>query len=843
MTYQSKTFRLNNLFRMAKERTPRIVDHVSDSSDEEIDEDDAFNSEDERKYGSSFNKNQGGKTADDDDDSSEASDDEDSDGIASGDDDEEDGDGGEYMLNLLNNLDSKENQEKNAKDATRKTLAHSTLVAESEFSSLHKSSNLTLDQLMNGITDTKGFIDVQKTMKDMTGDEYDEESRLKTTRAPVAKVVSDRIERKLQYQEQSEEVSLWTKAVKQNREAETLDFRPKDRIRITKDELVGKFEPSTDFEKEMAAALEEAGTAEEKDIKDSEGHDLFGEDENDDDDLGRNQLSAEELKKRHGELAKMRALMFYEEQKRHHMNKIKSKKYRKIRKKQKLRMKGAEDAEAVENDDDYAKDLEEKAEMERMKERMSLKHRNTSKWAKSVLRRGKNMDVETRRALSEQVRVGNELKRKMEGQYDADSDDDDDGDEELLKQARDILADAESDNLGEKRRGLFKLDFMKKGLEAQRERAKQEARELLRELEANVKSDESGNEESKSDKDEEEYASKVTAPSKEMNKILTKGKLVASSLEFGHSNPVSVTGGINLEVDSMPVSTEGTVDTATHVRLSNITNEEKRGRSKQSTATITSANELDSKVSNEEQNPWVRKDNVSYKAALGQDEKKHSRQPGISKRGVINIVDAVNVLTGDEGINDNAREAKVSEVLPETNSKISLLSQDELVKKAFATLSEQDIEEDFQKEKSAIMDREDYSKKEKDNKKLVTGWGSWAGEGAPPPNPPKKLPKKLAIPEKKVEKRPRQDDGKKNVIISAKRIKKAAKFQVENVPYPFTSREQYERAINGAVGPEWNISTAVKNFTRPDVVTRAGTMIRPISKKAKMKRAPLVKFK
>lgn len=63
------------------------------------------------------------------------------------------------------------------------------------------------------------------------------------------------------------------------------------------------------------------------------------------------------------------------------------------------------------------------------------------------------------------------------------------------------------------------------------------------------------------------------------------------------------------------------------------------------------------------------------------------------------------------------------------------------------------------------------------------------------------------------------------------------------MPYPFTSREQYERAINGAVGPEWNISTAVKNFTRPDVVTRAGKMIRPISKKAKMKRAPLVKFK
>lgn len=827
---------------MGKERAPRIVDHVSDSSDEEIDEDNAFNSDDERLYGSSFKK--GGKSADseddDDDDSSKASYDEDSDGIASND-DEEDGDGGEYMLNLLNNLENKDEQEKTAKNATRKTLAHSTLVAESEFSSLHKTSNLTLDQLMNGISDTKGFKDVQMTMKDMTGDEYDKESHLKTTRAPVAKVLSDRMERKLQYEEQSEEVSLWTKAVKQNREAETLDFRPKDKIRITKDELVGKFEPSTDFEKEMAAALEEAGAAEERDIKESEGRDLFGEDdEAQDDDLGRNILSADELKKRHGELAKMRALMFYEEQKRHHMNKIKSKKYRKIRKKQKQRMKDAEDAEAAENDDDYAKDLEEKAEMERMKERMSLKHRNTSKWAKSVLRRGKSVDLETRRALSEQVRVGNELKRKMEGQFDADSDDDNYDDDTLLKQARDILADTESDNLSEKRKGLFKLDFMKKGLKAQRERAKQEARELLRELEANTNAFESGDEKANSDEDEEESVKKNIAPPKEMDQILIKGKMVASSLEFGHLNQVSVTGGIDLEVDSKPVSTNSTTDISTHVRLSNTAEKEEVDRPKQSATNIATVNEANSKMSKEEQNPWVHQGSAPSKDASRPSNK---RQPGVSRKGVINVIDAVNVLTGDEEINNKSRDTKVREVFPENNSKISLLSQDELVKKAFATLSEKDINDDFEKEKSTVMDREDHGKKERDDNKLVTGWGSWAGEGAPPPKPLRRLPKKLAIPERKNEKRPRQDEGKKNVIISAKRIKKAAKFQVENVPYPFTSREQYERAINGAVGPEWNISTAVKNFTRPEVVTRAGKIIRPISKKAKVKRAPLVKFK
>ena len=39
----------------------------------------------------------------------------------------------------------------------------------------------------------------------------------------------------------------------------------------------------------------------------------------------------------------MRALMFYEEQKRHRINKIKSKKYRKIQKRKREREKDAED--------------------------------------------------------------------------------------------------------------------------------------------------------------------------------------------------------------------------------------------------------------------------------------------------------------------------------------------------------------------------------------------------------------------------------------------------------------------------------------------------------------------
>merc|ERR1719330_1758618 len=104
----------------------------------------------------------------------------------------------------------------------------------------------------------------------------DGEGKLSTTKTPVAKIISERAERKVHYQEQSKNVSGWTQVVKQNREAETLDFRPKDRIRINKADLVHKFEPTTDFEKEIAAALEEAGAADEKEMMKREKEAMFG---------------------------------------------------------------------------------------------------------------------------------------------------------------------------------------------------------------------------------------------------------------------------------------------------------------------------------------------------------------------------------------------------------------------------------------------------------------------------------------------------------------------------------------------------------------------------------------
>ena len=60
-------------------------------------------------------------------------------------------------------------------------------------------------------------------------------------------------------------------------------------------------------------------------------------------------------------------------------------------------------------------------------ERLTLRHRNTSKWARRALKRGVEvMDAGTKEALAEQLRMGQALRRKIEGRGEGDSDDDSD---------------------------------------------------------------------------------------------------------------------------------------------------------------------------------------------------------------------------------------------------------------------------------------------------------------------------------------------------------------------------------------------------------------------------------
>ncbi len=228
---------------------------------------------------------------------------------------------------------------------------------------------------------------------------------------------------------------------------------------------------------------------------------------------------------RRSQLAKMRALLFYQEQKHKRVKKIKSKLYRKIKRKAREKHEKERREQLHATNPELARQMDEEDAKERALERFSLRHKNMSRWAKTALKHGQVHAPGTKEAIEESLRIGQELKRKMQARKNADDSsgsdsyfdgsdsDDSDGDDEEdggivfredltsssarskskssgTAKARKLLAQIESDQSDEKagallsqKKGLMSLKFMQNAVSRQRENARAEALGLLAELE------------------------------------------------------------------------------------------------------------------------------------------------------------------------------------------------------------------------------------------------------------------------------------------------------------------------------------------------------------------------
>ena len=94
--------------------------------------------------------------------------------------------------------------------------------------------------------------------------------------------------------------------------------------------------------------------------------------------------------------------------------------------------------------------------------------------------------------------------------------------------------------------------------------------------------------------------------------------------------------------------------------------------------------------------------------------------------------------------------------------------------------------------------------------------GSWGGTGTRKAPTKSYLIKKIAG----VDPKSRADYNKRHVIISEKRDKKAAKYQVQDLPFPYTSKAQFERSMDTPLGAEWNTRVGFQRGTLPKVIKK-----------------------
>ena len=232
-------------------------------------------------------------------------------------------------------------------------------------------------------------------------------------------------------------------------------------------------------------------------------------------DLALNELTAEEVKERRARLAKMRNLLFRHELKAKRVKAIKSKTFHRHNRKTgalKILDGDGNEVDAGGDDDalaglDGADGAEARREYLRAQERMLLKHKNTSRWAKRAIRKGLAHLPGTKEAIAEQLRIGQELRRKIgiggERRGDGGNDDDDEGysteassddddggngegdDRRRLAKAKaaTLRAIQDGEKGAEEEGGLFALPFMARALKKKREEAEAEAKALLEEIE------------------------------------------------------------------------------------------------------------------------------------------------------------------------------------------------------------------------------------------------------------------------------------------------------------------------------------------------------------------------
>ena len=232
--------------------------------------------------------------------------------------------------------------------------------------------------------------------------------------------------------------------------------------------------------------------------------------------LKMNNLSVEEVAQRRAELRKMRELAFRAELKARRANKIKSKTYRKLRRKEKERL--AEKINEAEDEDDP--EVRMRHELERARERATLKHKHTGKWARQMRQR-EGLDEDSRRDIEEMLERGEKLRRRIKGvgsdeedDEESDEDDDDDGDveggiEKIKQSAFDELRKLDDDEDGEegeesakkKSKSVFEMKFMKDAMARQNAAAKKDVDDFIKEMGGTIGEDSDEEDEEMQDAD------------------------------------------------------------------------------------------------------------------------------------------------------------------------------------------------------------------------------------------------------------------------------------------------------------------------------------------------------
>lgn len=256
-----------------------------------------------------------------------------------------------------------------------------------------KKGSVQVDELTKVLKSRKKHVQIGKKLESTN-------RKARTLPRPLEKPQAERIRRSVGYERNRFLFDRWEAFVSSNR-AQAHQVFPLDNVeKIKVDKEAVKLSKSWKIKSDLQKKLEKLDTPVEE---------FHIEDENNKDDFP---LTLQELKEKRKEAAKLRAHQSFKEAKARKQNKIKSKKYHRILRKERIKqkLKEFEDLQKT-NPEEALKKLEE-IEKARALERFSLRHKSTGQWAKSKQFRAK-YDKESRQVLAHQLQISRELTQKL----------------------------------------------------------------------------------------------------------------------------------------------------------------------------------------------------------------------------------------------------------------------------------------------------------------------------------------------------------------------------------------------------------------------------------------------
>ena len=650
--------------------------------------------------------------------------------------------------------------------------------------------------------------------------------------APLPKRQQDRLDRATASRKVKETLDRWVDTVKQNRRAEHLSFPLQDpnageamgASRLIPTSQTG---PLNDLESTIQSILQESGLSTKDGKSEEEKIRAFEE-------LQTNKLPLEEVQARRAELRKTRELLFREEVRAKRIKKIKSKAYRRVHRKERERLAQREKDALTADGINISEDEREYNDRRRAEERMGAKHRE-SKWAKGVKQSGKAAwDEDARAGVTEMARRNEELRKRIEGKDVQDEDEDNsdvssgESDDEAggvedsnsRKMQRQLARLNGSESMDNETSKLGSMKFMQRAEAARKARNDEDVERMRQELVGDESQDE----------DECENATVV-------------GRRKFGPTPAGSS--VKPTLSIRNEFEEFEEKAESD-DDHDHANADEIHTGMPKGfmpsvSPKAEQSAITKSKKSQPAISATDDvlpisNPYLVKKATNKKVSSG------SSKAQISIDASQNRANAREVLK--KYSNDKPPAAEIS--APDTNGWQTVtyrnngidedqddeddddaaglpfvLCNQELTAKGFAG---DEVEAEFEREKKATI--ADEEEKVIDN--TLPGWGSWVGDGVSKREKRRGQGKVLTKAEG-IRAEQRKDAKLDRVIINEKRVKKNAKFLASSLPFPFESRQQYERSLRLPKGPEWTTKQSFQDGTKPRVLLKQG-IIKPMEK-------------